>query len=122
MGRVIFQPLPTGPSTISKRLAYTLSIIDSPVGIDQLDEHTNILVYPNPAENRQIIEPDFAVRNKIEIDLFDIQGKRIQMVYPSQELIGQLKIENDISHLSPRMCIYRFTINDRFWYTKFVKH
>jgi plastocyanin len=45
-------------------------------------------VYPNPVANQLNVQLNFAVLTKVELSLFDIQGKLVTLLLPSTPMVG----------------------------------
>ena len=82
--------------------------------------NTEVVVFPNPSQHTNTLVFKNPASTKTRIDLYDIQGRLIQPVY--QGIISEgMEIEVDISWLSSGMYLYRVTDNAMQRALKFIK-
>jgi hypothetical protein len=73
-----------------------ISGIDSPA--DLLVSGGGILVYPNPATDRLLVDTGMGLTGKVTVRIFDVQG-RLVILKPVQQITGAGIIDLDISAL-----------------------
>ncbi|MES2621310.1 MAG: T9SS type A sorting domain-containing protein [Bacteroidota bacterium] len=77
--------LTTANNCVDTSNAVVVSVIVC-TGMDDVEEESSVLVYPNPATDKLTIESDLFIGTKTVLSLFDIAGK---------EQIVSFKIQND---------------------------
>ncbi len=70
-----------------------------------------IRFFPNPAEKSVFIDSDFGTM--VQLEIFDLQGKKISMKYFIDQGLNQI----DIAFLSKGIYLFRFKTDDKI-YTK----
>lgn len=66
--------------------------------------------FPNPVTGATTFELRLAERGNYQLDIFDIQGKRVEVIMPSQALTpGIHRADWNASHLKPGLYIYRLS-------------
>ncbi len=74
--------------------------------------------YPNPFNGETVIVFALRRRGKVQIDVFDIQGKHVQLLYQNDLPPGEHQISWQPQNLSSGVYIYRVRLNDYSQYGK----
>jgi hypothetical protein len=83
--------------------------------------NTEVVVFPNPSNQKNTIEFVDAIPENTTICLYDITGRRIQNVF-SGEIQKNAMIEVDISMLSSGIYLYSISNSSMKTNLKFIKN
>lgn len=83
------------------------------VGLEQAAENISVKMLPNPAKNEVTIQLGLTVDSNIEIQLTDLQGRKVLEQSVAQLSAGKQKLALDVSTLHPGMYLVNITINGR---------
>ncbi|MGB4846540.1 MAG: T9SS type A sorting domain-containing protein [Saprospiraceae bacterium] len=73
----------------------------SMTGIESIDKNNNFRVYPNPAYQEFKTEFELAVNSKINISIYDDQGKLVKSLYNGSGIAGKNQFTFNASNLQP---------------------
>ncbi|MCB0855470.1 MAG: T9SS type A sorting domain-containing protein, partial [Bacteroidetes bacterium] len=57
-----------------------------------------------------------------DVEIYDIQGRRIASAFGEKEVLGEIIIQSDVSMLSTGIYIYKIMIGEIPCYVKFIKN
>jgi len=78
------------------------------LGIDNIEQVTDVVLYPNPADDEMVIELSLASETNLNVRIVDLSGKELE-TYQIQGQIGQNAVLIDVAHLSQGL--YMLEIN-----------
>ena len=94
------------------------------VGVDneQINSSSDwVNLYPNPSSDNQNLVLFLQKNSKLSVDLYDVQGRLIKLVYEGKQNGGETKLKVDINNLSAGMYIYKITAGDKVKSIQFIK-
>jgi hypothetical protein len=81
-------------------------------GINEVENYTEIKVFPNPAKSKCYLEIDLPSGNRLSLHLFDIQGRHIKKVFENKSYqIGKQMIEVNVNEIPPGQYILKLSGN-----------
>lgn len=95
----------------------------TPVGVSEisLDKPFKSVLYPNPVSESAIIRYHLPKPSKVEVQLFNLTGKKIrELILPTQSA-GSNSIDIDLTNLPPGVYLYRIVAGGQFEQEVFVK-
>lgn len=95
----------------------------TPVGVSEisLDKPFKSVLYPNPVSESGIIRYHLPKPSKVEVQLFNLTGKKIrELILPTQSA-GSNSINIDLTNLPPGVYLYRIVAGGQFEQEVFVK-
>ncbi|MCB0835378.1 MAG: S8 family serine peptidase [Bacteroidetes bacterium] len=111
------------PNVISKGShAYSLLISNMSVNTDPSFENLNYQLFPNPAQDYQTLKLYLDKKARLDVEIYDIQGRRIASAFGEKEVLGEIIIQSDVSMLSTGIYIYKIMIGEIPCYVKFIKN
>lgn len=93
------------------------------VGITELKTLNEVNIFPNPAKSKLTISYTASVSGKVKINLKDILGKDIAVIYNRINPSGQNKLEIDLTQYSIKPGIYFVEMlidNDKYYTEKII--
>lgn len=109
----------TGPGGCTD-VATTEIVATGIVGIDdELAELGNISVYPNPSEGKFILDIDLFNREEIEIEVFDLPGRRIWN--SSSKAYLKDRVEIDLNAANNGIYLLKVRVAGLTWIQKLIK-
>jgi len=104
--------LPGRPFQISKEYD---QIEMTKVGIDEvITEHILLPNYPNPFNPATTIQYQLREQTHVKIDVFDVSGRRVQMLANEMQKSGFYQLKFDARHFSSGMYFVRFMAGNQF--------
>jgi hypothetical protein len=65
--------------------------------------------YPNPFNSQTVIPLELPQRSRVKVELYNVMGQRIEIVYEGIRQAGWPRIRYDASNLSSGVYLYRIT-------------
>lgn len=81
----------------------------------------NIVVYPNPTEGNQIITLNSIGGENLNVNLFNINGQKMNNIFNGKTYVGINTIKNNISNLPNGVYYYQVTLDNEVSYIKIIK-
>lgn len=94
---------------------------DLNAGVINLDLHTKMELYPNPATSVQTLSFDLSRETKLEVSLVDLKGKEIMEVFNGNTEAGKTTFQIDVSNLSDGLYVYKIKLDHEIKYLKTQK-
>ncbi len=91
------------------------------LGLTESAESIEVAAYPNPVTQEQFVEVNTVPGEKLEIRLYDQQGRLCELVYSGLTDADKKSISMDLSHLDSGLYVYYFQMGDRIGQLRFVK-
>lgn len=107
--------------TIVDTLVTSFVMIEDGLNLNQEVDFERLTIYPNPATN----ELNFTLKdnsNTIQLEVFDITGKKVKTEHFSNQEKGEFKKSIDISDLKSGLYFCKFKSGDKQVMRKFIKH
>jgi len=89
---------------------------------NQLTENLNLKVYPNPVQDEAIVSYNLNQSANIKIELVDLLGRSIKVLYNSFNANGNYIIQSDISDVQPGTYFVRMFCGEKVLTQKLLKY
>jgi len=123
LGQPIDEWIPFNPYTEPDNLNFEYSLLlDLQTSVELIDkDDIGISIVPNPSDESNILSMNLPETANIRVELYDMQGRLINIPYYGMLPKGNHQITNDVSKLAAGTYIYRITSEK--WQTadKFIK-
>ncbi len=117
-----FNALYVGFNKPKTLMEYSLLTKNKAVGISEHSKkHYNVNVFPNPTSGKQSLVFESEKESACTVELYDLMGRFIRVVYNGRANIGKTTITHDLSGLPNSMYIYIIKLDDKTLNTKFIK-
>ncbi len=93
---------------------------ESTTGINVFYNDFNVSLNPNPATNEVTFSIDLEDASSVLIEIFNIEGKLIEVVSDQKMIVGKTKINHPVSHLNNGMYLYKVTDGNASTVGKFI--
>ena len=109
----------TSPNANNFRVAVNSSSVDVSIatGIERVNEFSNVTLFPNPVQNELNIDFGRMIQNEINIEMYDVAGRRIS----NQEFSGSNTVKLNTTSLNEGVYLIKLTSNEGEQVYKFVK-
>jgi hypothetical protein len=98
--------------------------VGPPSGIqdERIQQRNNLSVFPNPASEQVTIRFASPVTADVQVSVFDITGKQVDILPVKKNIYGNNIIYHDVSDYSNGIYYIKLQIENRVEYTKMVIH
>ena len=93
----------------------------APNELKVINKENGFAIYPNPCSDLQTIEIINTKADPIIIELFDISGRKMAVVFKGTCKIGKTNIKYNLSHLVSGIYHYKIQLGDNIHYAKTSK-
>lgn len=98
-----------------------LSCNGNPTAVTQPVQRTAVRISPNPASGMQTISIDCAHPGRLQVDLYDMNGRLVRQVAATRTDGGNSILQSDLSALPQGMYYYRVAIGETVQYLRVMK-
>lgn len=118
-----FAALFTGTASPHTIMEYSILSKNTTLGLNKKEMNNENLInlYPNPSKDNQTIEIVTQKNCNGRIDLFDLMGRHLKVIYEGKLKSGKNEIQYDTSQLPNSMYIYYIAIDGICNYRKIIK-
>ncbi len=109
-------PLTDGGDLILPQFNVGDLLVDSP----KVSQKTDLTIYPNPAINNAVIECEIAVASNVQLDLYDITGRKIMAIASGQKEAQTYTERLDLSMLDSGVYLILGKIGEQLVQEKLV--
>ena len=95
---------------------------DFVVGVEEVNQINNVTIFPNPTQNHLVIDFNASISGNLKINLKDILGKDVGVIYNNSMIAGNNKLLIDLTQHSIQPGIYfvELLLDEENYYTQKV--
>lgn len=93
------------------------------IRLNETNPSSNFTIYPNPSNDRVLVEFDYDGKSNSKMDIWDTRGNVIsENIIPCKEpILGKNSCELDISYLTPGLYILNLEVGQKSFQKKLIK-